>query len=400
MKSAFKLILLISALTALLYTAAFKETQLKGKIEFEDGVQVIKNQGEPLYGEIEFDLEEDLVIGDEEDENSYFYKTIAIDADSKGNIYVLDRANYRVQKFDKNGNFVLTMGRQGQGPGEFRDPGGLFCDRSNRICIPDRQMIHVFNTNGELEDCIGLKNSTNQFSFVDKENIICRVTGRSGEGIEEEIVLLNHERKQTRSYAKSFIPVFRKNARTIIGGGPYNPRLCFCPWLQGSAIYGHSSDYKLSFIDSSGEMKFIAENEKSAEAITQKERNEFYRNMHESEKKMNPRFPDKKPLSMNEIKQAFPLPKNKPFFLKLFADEEGNVYVFVFRMPDSRTKERSLEFDFFNNQGYYLYKVRMALLPRVIKAGYVYRDVWNEEREFFRVKRYKIKNWDQIKTGT
>jgi hypothetical protein len=98
---------------------------------------------------------------------------------------------------------------------------------------------------------------------------------------------------------------------------------------------------------------------------------------------------------MNEIKQAYPLPKNKLFFLKLFADEEGSVYVFV--MPDLYAKEKWAEFDFFNNQGYYLYKVRMALLPRVIKAGYVYKDVWDEERKFFRVKRYRIINWDQMK---
>ena len=144
-------------------------------------------------------------------------------------------------------------------------------------------------------------------------------------------------------------------------------------------------------------MKFIAEIAKPPEVIAQKEKNEFYKNRYESFKDAKSRFPNMEALSMDEIKQAYPLPKNKPFFLKLFADEEANVYVFVFKMPDLRTKERALEFDFFNSQGYYFYKVRMALLPRVIKAGYVYSDSWNEEREFFRVNRYKIKNWDQIK---
>lgn len=39
--------------------------QWKGKIEYEDGVKVIVNPNEPLYGEIELDLEEDLIIGNE-----------------------------------------------------------------------------------------------------------------------------------------------------------------------------------------------------------------------------------------------------------------------------------------------------------------------------------------------
>lgn len=395
MKPAFRLICFIPALAAFLFAAASEKPQWKGKIEYEDGVKIIKNPREPLYGEIEFDLEEDLSIGDEEDENSYFYKTIAIDADNKGNIYVLDRANYRVQKFDRNGNFVLTMGRQG--PGEFEQMIGLWIDHRDRICVLDRRMIHVFNSNGELESCIGLKNNINQYSFAGKDNIICQVSARSDEGIEEEIVLLNQGGNKLKSYKKSSLPVFRKKNYIHIGGGPYNPKLCFYPWPQGSAVYGHSSEYRLFYIDSSEEMKYIAEIAKPPSAITRKERNEFYRNMHESGKKRNPRFPNIEPLSLNEIKQAYPLPKYKPFFLMLFADEKGNTYVFL--MFDLFAKEKRVEFDFLNSQGYYLYRVRMALLPSLIKAGYVYRDSWDEERAFFRVKRYKIKNWDRIKSG-
>ena len=144
-------------------------------------------------------------------------------------------------------------------------------------------------------------------------------------------------------------------------------------------------------------MEFISEIAKPPEVITKKERNEFYKNMYESEKIMNPRFPDRKALSMNEIKQAYPLPKNKPFFLNLFADEKGNTYVFV--MPDLYSKEKRVEFDLFNSQGYYLYRIRMALLPRIIKGSHVYRDRWDEERGFWEIKRYKIKNWDKTKTG-
>ena len=100
---------------------------------------------------------------------------------------------------------------------------------------------------------------------------------------------------------------------------------------------------------------------------------------------------------MNEIKKAYSLPENKPFFLKLFSDDEGNVY--VFDIPDLYAQEKRIEFDLFNSQGYYLYRVKMALLPRVIKRGYIFREVWDKEGEFFRVKRYKIKNWDRIKTN-
>ena len=45
----------------------------KGTIEEENGVKVIRNPNDPLYGEIKFELEEDLSIGNEEDENYAFY---------------------------------------------------------------------------------------------------------------------------------------------------------------------------------------------------------------------------------------------------------------------------------------------------------------------------------------
>ena len=59
--------------------------QWKGTIEEENGVKVIKNPNEPLYGEIEFELEEDLSIGNEEDENCAFYRGVRFDVDSEGN---------------------------------------------------------------------------------------------------------------------------------------------------------------------------------------------------------------------------------------------------------------------------------------------------------------------------
>ncbi len=47
-------------LSAFIMLALFggQEAEWKGKIEIENGIKVIKNPGEPLYGEIKFELEE------------------------------------------------------------------------------------------------------------------------------------------------------------------------------------------------------------------------------------------------------------------------------------------------------------------------------------------------------
>jgi len=65
MKNTTKIISIIIFLSAslMLVSCGKQKTEWKGAIEEENGVTVIKNQKEPLYGEIKFELEEDLSIG-------------------------------------------------------------------------------------------------------------------------------------------------------------------------------------------------------------------------------------------------------------------------------------------------------------------------------------------------
>ena len=92
-----KLILITLVLLILFISLAFQKqkAEWKGTIEKENGVKVIKNPREPLYGEIEFQLEEDLRIGNEENENYMFFMLPSISVDSEENILVLDRGNCR-----------------------------------------------------------------------------------------------------------------------------------------------------------------------------------------------------------------------------------------------------------------------------------------------------------------
>jgi hypothetical protein len=66
-KDKYSFMLAVCFLVSLVFLGAnqSQNPQWKGTIEEEDGVKVIKNPREPLYGEITFDLEEDLSIGNE-----------------------------------------------------------------------------------------------------------------------------------------------------------------------------------------------------------------------------------------------------------------------------------------------------------------------------------------------
>jgi len=63
-------------------------------------------------------------VGDQEtawDKSSYGYPAI----DYYGNVWVTDGDNHCIHKFDRNLNYVVSFGRRGDGPGEFRSPRGL-----------------------------------------------------------------------------------------------------------------------------------------------------------------------------------------------------------------------------------------------------------------------------------
>ena len=85
---------------------------------------------EQRRAEPSIELVEELVVGDAEGDFEYMFgrtpPRIAVAAD--GRIAVLDGGNHRVQVYDADGAFVATMGRQGQGPGEFGQVNALLIE--------------------------------------------------------------------------------------------------------------------------------------------------------------------------------------------------------------------------------------------------------------------------------
>ena len=71
------------------------------------------------------------------DENKIFYEPKDIKIGKDGLVYILDSKNNRIQTFDSSGNYKSTIGRRGEGPGEFSTPMGLALDNQNNIVVSD-----------------------------------------------------------------------------------------------------------------------------------------------------------------------------------------------------------------------------------------------------------------------
>ena len=72
--------------------------------------------------------------------------------DASGNLHILDPGNYRVVVLDPQGRFVKTIGRQGEGPGEFGFTFRMAVWRDGRLAVNDLQnnAIHLFGPGGEF----------------------------------------------------------------------------------------------------------------------------------------------------------------------------------------------------------------------------------------------------------
>ncbi len=105
-----------------------------------NGEAVVKNSLEPLNPELQIIFEEDLTIGVKEgDENYMFGNLVFLNTDDEGNFYVSDGNRNNIKKYDSNGIILQTIGREGQGPGEFQEISVVRFDGERNMYLNDIQ---------------------------------------------------------------------------------------------------------------------------------------------------------------------------------------------------------------------------------------------------------------------
>lgn len=100
--------------------------------------------------------------------------------DPKGDLYVTDALNFRVQVFNPEGNFITSIGRLGNTLGTFSKPKGLGIDGDGNIYVVDNlyDTIQIFNRSGEMLLNFASHGGGNQGLwlpnglFIDKDNYI------------------------------------------------------------------------------------------------------------------------------------------------------------------------------------------------------------------------------------
>lgn len=374
----------------LLCACSQQKSEWEGTIEVVDGVTFVKNGSEPIFGSFFFNLEEELSIGGDPNKDEYYFpKRASLTIDDVGNLYVLDSGNFRIQKYDSSGKYLLTIGRRGQGPGEFQYPSSLTVDSAGRLWVfdPSPRAFKVFTDEGEYEKQVDVKTFISQVMVTAEELIFGRIDNfRAEEGPNTAVIKVDPETAEIETIAKFYWE--KSSRRPGFGLHYYNNQLSLIRLNHISFCYGFSSEYKLYVIDETGNLLSVIE---KPEAPTSISRDEKVMTGKEGVFLWTGR-------DMPEKWEDLDFPPHQPYFGRIFSDDQGRLY--VFRFLSILDKDASSEVDVFGEDGRYLYRMTFPISPAVIKAGNFYEIRSDGETGEISIVRHRITNWKEFRSRT
>jgi hypothetical protein len=288
----------------------------------EGGAEVIINHNEPyrVKGQpASLYLEKEISIDMERDEIAEIGlpDVRGIEADSKGNIYffIFERSENFLFKFDKNGNFVRSLGRKGQGPGEIQRVSYCSIDSKDNIIISDggNRKIIFFNSAGELSKEI--KYDLNLTDAVPLENgkliVLKRITNPS-QSISIKLILCDADFKEIKELDVFDQPPFFEG-----GKNKGQLRAFLFEWkITKNRIYigNEQRGYEILVYDLEGSL--VRKIRKEYEPLSLPEN---FRKEAEDYLLKNP-----------NAQQWFSIPEEIPPYNSFFIDDEGRLFVMTY----------------------------------------------------------------------
>ncbi len=216
--------------------------------------------------------------------NQFYYPSV-VDADSEGNIIIIEPTEARIQIFDARGLFVKSIGGKGQGPGEFETPILLSISKKREIYVGDivRRTITIFSATGHFVKSIHIPSGMwmlKKFVVDSKENIICG------------FVPMGHQRYTVAKYDPSFgllktIAEFNEITSLLVFGGisflppRYSPSIIWDLDENDNLVICKNDVYELLLFDATSRLINRNKIDHASEAISRDERDSIIAEMGE-----------------------------------------------------------------------------------------------------------------------
>ncbi len=338
-----------------------------GTIEKENGVTVVKNPQEPMYGEDAFILREELSIGEAEGREEYmFSEVISITTDDEERIYILDYKENSVKIFNKDGLFVRKFGRPGQGPGEFHLPRFVMVSGPGEILVQNFNRIEYFSLEGEHKKSFSTaKARLLTVDFDSEGNILGMEIVRDEKNPRYELKKYDPDLNYLHSLGSSPLP-----SSTRDGFNPFFPVLRWDVLKGSQVVCGYMKEYELKIFDSNGHLIKKIMKEYTPVKVTEEDVEERLRG-------------EELPAA---FKENMAVPEYHCPFRWIVTDDEGRIFVMTYERIEDR---EGYYYDIFDADGRYSVRISLKTRPLLIRNHKLYA-VEEDEEGYQHVKRYGI----------
>ena len=386
-------------------------TQEEFTIKKVDGVEVVSNPKQPVPKEgsrKRLVFEEDLTIGSVDGEkNSMFGGLICFNTDDDGNFYVSDTKALRIQKYSPQGEYLLTIGREGQGPGEFRSLSVVRFDKNDNLFICDvtGRKVSFFNKEGKFLKQIKMPGSyenlyinskglmiASKYEQIPSENALTMIS--TAELFDQDFKPLAEIHKIQREMP---LPGKDLSSRVqimanMISLTAFKPQE-FLTLAENDLIYfGYPEKYEINIASPEGKLVKKITREYDPVPVREKDRENFEDMMSQEETFTN--MPDD---TRKKIFQLIKYPEYKPAYQSFTLIKSGLHQSFALMengwlalIADHVEGEYSI-FDLFDREGRYVgkFKTTIPVEGLFFNNGKAYAIATEEGYRF--VKRYKFK---------
>lgn len=345
----------------------------KTKVKEENGVTVVYNPKKPdppPGARTQLILEEDLTIGVKEGEEEYmFLEATRLDVDDEENIYILDRKASKVRVYDKNGQFLRTIGKKGQGPGEFQGPRDIYITPQKEILVNDgsTRRLLFFALDGKF---LREASAGKMWLFLDPK------VDSKGNIYASFMVLDEKPSSQLKKFKPNLEPISDITLLEMAKPPALDPRFPRIHWFvmeNDKLIWSVQTKYEFHILNAEG--KLVRKIVKDYDPVDFTE---------EDKERVLERLYGGKPPPSN-VKLEWP--KNQLAFMDVTVDDQGRLFVKTYERKEG-DKETSY-YDVFDREGRYIAKVFLDVTPRIWKKGKMYT-FYDDEEGYRFVKRYNV----------
>ena len=294
-------------------------------------------------------------------EDTFFEGVSSIVSDNDGNIYICDYKANNIKKFNTSGKYLKTIGRKGQGPGEFNMPFEIAVtdDRlivwdwgNRRLCVlaPDGEFIksvQIFRGEGMPQK---MRPLTDGNIVIELEKIYYGEQDKPQDSL-IEIFSPDLEKKRTlytqQVWRNKFMRIESMFTNII---QPFSPLVCWDVSPDGKIVIGYPSEYKIDLYDSErGKISSFSHSYDPVK-VTDEDKESFFSGMTFSSGGTTTQTVPEPIVKNTEF------PKLKPAFKQILVDSEGNILVWPYR---KNREEESRYFDAFSPEGNFIGNVQI-----------------------------------------